>query len=75
MITPGYFISIIILICCIVRDRSFFKCWQTHPAIKLDVSCKYLRSPGGLLQLWEFLFMMILHMVKPSSGLTYNLQG
>jgi hypothetical protein len=38
--TSGYFITIIILFCCIVRERSFFKCWWTHPAIKLDVSCK-----------------------------------
>jgi hypothetical protein len=73
--TPGYFISIIILICCTVRERSFFKRYRTYPAIKLDVSCKCLRSPGGLLQLWGFLFVMILHVVKPSSGLAYNLQG
>jgi hypothetical protein len=72
--TPGYFISIIILICCTIGERSFFKCWRTHPAIKLDVSCECLRSPGGLLQLWEFLFVMILHVVDPSSGLAYNLQ-
>jgi hypothetical protein len=47
--TPGYFISIIILICCTVRERFFYKCWRTHPAINLDVSCKCLRSPGSLL--------------------------
>jgi hypothetical protein len=70
---PGYFVSIIILICCTVRERSFFKYWRTHSAIKLDVSCKCLRSPDGLLQLWGFLFVMILHVVDPSSGLAYNL--
>jgi hypothetical protein len=47
--TPRYFISIIILIYCTVRERSFFKCWRTYPAIQLDMSCKCLRSPGGLL--------------------------
>jgi hypothetical protein len=47
--TLGYFISIIILICCTIRERSFFKCWRTHPTIKLDVSCECLRSPSGLL--------------------------
>jgi hypothetical protein len=73
--TSGYFISIIILICCTVREKSLFKCCRTHPAIKLDVSCKCLRSPDGLLQLWKFLFVMILHVVEPSSGLAYNLQG
>jgi hypothetical protein len=40
----GYFVSIIILICCTVRERSFFKCCRTYPAIKLDVSCKCLQS-------------------------------
>jgi hypothetical protein len=49
--TPGYFVSTIILICCTFRERSFFKCWRTHPVIKLDVSYKRLRSPCGLLQL------------------------
>jgi hypothetical protein len=68
--TPGYFVSIIILIYCTIRERFFFKCWRTHPAIKLDVSCKCLRSLGGLLQLWGFLFV-----IDPSSGLAYNLQG
>jgi hypothetical protein len=47
----GYFVSIIILICCTIRERSFLKCWRRHPAIKLDMSCKCLRSPDGLLQL------------------------
>jgi hypothetical protein len=73
--TSEYFISIIILICCTVRERSFFKYWRKYPAIKLDVSYKCLWSPGGLLQLWGFLFVMILHVVDPSSGLAYNLQG
>jgi hypothetical protein len=39
------------------------------------MSCKCLRSPGGLLQLWGFLFVMILHMVDPSLGLAYSLEG
>jgi hypothetical protein len=72
--TPGYFVSIIILICCTVRERSFFKCWRTHPAIKLDVSYECLQSPVGLIQLWGFRFVIIFHVVDPSSGLAYNLQ-
>jgi hypothetical protein len=73
--TPGYFVSIIMMICCTVRERYFFKCYRTHPAIKLDVSRKRLRSSGGILQLWGCLFVMILYVVEPSSGLAYNLQG
>jgi hypothetical protein len=71
--TPGYFVSMIILICCTIRERSFFKFCRTQHAIKLDVSCKYLRSLGGLLQLWGGLFVMILHVVEPFSGLSYNI--
>jgi hypothetical protein len=71
----GYFISIIILIYCTIRKRFFFKCYRTQPAIKLNVSCKCLRSPGGLLQLWGILFVMILHVIESFSGLAYNLQG
>jgi hypothetical protein len=45
----GYLISINILICCTVRDRSFFKYYRTHLAIKLDVIYKCLWSSDGLL--------------------------
>jgi hypothetical protein len=47
-------------------ERDFFK---------LDLSCKCLRYPVGLLQLWGFLFVLILHVVDPFSGLAYNIQG